>query len=82
MSVEDPMNPASAQELMSVNSHTSYRNTDITDKSETSALYKKRFTDWVSLTKDQHYYVEAVVFNGKGAINLNVGMEVRPASIP
>ena len=63
MSVDDPLNPDTAEQLMFSGASTSYRNTDIEDKSETSDLYENRFSNWVTLAKDEHYYVEAYVIN-------------------
>ena len=40
MSVDTPLDPDSKTVLMSTGKHTSYRNTDISDKSETNELYK------------------------------------------
>ena len=82
MNYDDKLDPAAATQLMYRFKHTSYRNTDIEDKSSTSPDYGVRFSDWISLTEGEYYYVEATLYQGSGGINLDVGMEVKPSTMP
>ena len=79
MSVDDPHNPDALQLLMRRDHHTRYRNSDIGDKteSEDNPAYGKSFSEWVTLVKDEYYYVEAELGQGGGIVHINVGMEVR-----
>lgn len=49
MSVDDPLNEAAKIELLSRGSHTSYRDTFTTDRSETSSSFGKKFSQLVTL---------------------------------
>lgn len=82
MSVDSPLDPDSKTVLMSVGQHTSYRNTDFADKSESNQWYGKRFSDFVSLTEGQYYFVEATLGQGVGAVHIDVGMEIVPDNMP
>ena len=41
-----------------------------------------RFSDWVNLTQDEYYFVEATLGQDGGFININVGMEIKPDVMP
>ena len=82
MSVDDPLNPDATTRLMTLGSWTYYRNTDIADKSETSSLFEVQFSDWVTLTEGEHYYTETTFYAGGGETNLDVGMEIKPDTMP
>ena len=58
MNVDDKLDPAAATQLMYRSKYTSYRDTDIEDKSSTSPDLGVRFSDWISLTEGEYYYVE------------------------
>jgi hypothetical protein len=52
------------------------------DKSDSHADFGAKFSKWVTLTKDQHYYVESTLKQGGGFINIDIGMEVEPDTMP
>ena len=82
ISLTDPLDPAAAEQLMYNDAWTTYRNSDIPDKSETNEWFEKRFSRKVTLVKDEYYYVESTLYNGSGASNLDVGMEIAPSPMP
>lgn len=79
MSIDDPLNPDALQPLLERYGHTTFRNSDIGDKTESddNDAYGKSFSEWVSLTKDEYYYVEATLAQGGGEVHINIGMEIR-----
>lgn len=58
MSISDPLNPDAKEELMKIWGAKPWRHTDIADKTSSSDDLGHRFTRWITVTKDQHYYVE------------------------
>jgi hypothetical protein len=82
INVDDPLNPEAATELLNRSSWTTYRNSDIENKSADSPDLGRTFSEWVSLVEGEHYYVEATLFNGNGNINIDVGMEIMPDVMP
>jgi hypothetical protein len=82
MSLDDKLNPADATTLMNRDHWTPYRNKNILDKSVDDDMYLEAFSEWISLSKDEYYYVEATLLQGGGYINIDVGMEVQPDDMP
>ena len=54
MSIDDPLNPDAAQQLLRREHHTWFRNSDVADKTESddNPDFGKVFSEWVRLTKD------------------------------
>ena len=82
MSVDDPLNEAAKTELLNRETFTTFRNTYVADKSDTSPDLGKVFTEWITLEGGQHYFVEATLGQGVGGLHIDVGMEVVPDVIP
>ena len=61
---------------------TTYRDTEVLDKTEDSDLFGVVFSKWVTLVQDEYYYMETTLSDGGGRINLDVGMEVIPDVMP
>ena len=61
MNTVDPLEPSTASQLMYIEKWSSYRTTDIEDKSATSSDLGVHFSEWVTLTQDEHYYIEATL---------------------
>ena len=61
MNVADKLDPAGATQLMYNGGWKAYRDSTVDDKSDTSPDYGVRFSQWVSLTQDEYYYVEATL---------------------
>lgn len=76
MNTATPLDPYSVATVLSIGGWSPYRSTDIEDKTATSDKLGSYFSDWIYLTQDEHYYVEATLHQGPGAININVGMEI------
>ena len=41
-----------------------------------------RFSEWVTLAKDEYYFVESTLLQRTGPMNINVGMEIKPDVMP
>ena len=61
LNVADPLEPSTATQILWNQDWTYYRNTDIEDKSATSSLLGARFSEWVTLTQDEYYFVESTL---------------------
>jgi hypothetical protein len=61
MNVANPLEVTTATKLLSLGSWSPYRTTDIEDKTDTSNDLGARFSEWVDLTQDEYYYVEATL---------------------
>ena len=82
MNVADKLDPAGATQLMFNGGWRAYRDSTADDKSDTSPDYGVRFSQWVSLTQDEYYYVEATLHQAWGPINIDVGMEIKASTVP
>jgi hypothetical protein len=81
MSLDDKLNPANVTTLLNRRSYTAYRNKNVLEKSDTDPDLSA-YSEWVSLKKDEFYYVESTLANGAGWKNIDVGMEVKPDNMP
>ena len=79
---DDPLDPDYAQMLLMRDTWTTYRDTEVLDKTEDSDLFGVVFSKWVTLVQDEYYYMESTLSDGGGRINLDVGMEVIPDVMP
>lgn len=52
------------------------------NKSEDRPEFGIVFSKWVTLQKDQYYYAEATLEDINGQVSLDVGMEVKPETMP
>ena len=63
ISIEEPLNQYNATELMLKYWQDEFMDFDVEDKTEASEDYKRKFSDWVRLEKDEYYYTEATLYN-------------------
>ena len=81
ISTTDPLDHTTADEILVRGSWTTYRNTDLADKSDSSSDKGVIFSDWITLDVDTYYYVESYLGQGSGAVNIDIGMEIDIATI-
>ena len=81
----DPLDPLTVEQILWRRSWTYYRNTDIADKLNPGGEGDGdgwRYSKWMTLQQDVHYYVESTLLQGGGYINLDIGMEIIPEVMP
>jgi hypothetical protein len=76
------LDPAANEEILTRNEWTRYRNQKVTDYGPTSVEFGLKFSKWITLTKDEFYYVESTLFEGGGVANIDIGMEIKPDAMP
>ena len=81
MSLDDRLNHENAETLLSRDHWTGYRKKNVLEKSDSDPDIKS-YSKWVSLTKDELYYVESTLGQGGGWINIDVGMEIKADTMP
>ena len=81
MSLDDKLNPDDATTLLKRDSWSAYGAKNFLEKSD-SEPKEYAYSKWVPLQKDELYYVEPTLKQGKGWVNIDVGMEIKPESMP
>jgi len=75
----DPMNPDAKVELIKKGHHSAYRAYENAEDDVNADDFKdSMFTEWISLTGGQLYYMEAQLRQGWGEVHLTVGAEINP----